>query len=84
LTFYAAASVVEAADELSERVIQLLKSFKTAGSTSLSEYVEQFQAKGLSERQARRDLMELTRLGLLERFGSARSTRYKRTELKLP
>lgn len=84
LTFYSAASVVEAADELSERVIQFLKSLNSAGSTSLSEYVEQFQADGLSERQARRDLSELTRLGLLERFGSARSTRYKRTELKLP
>jgi ATP-dependent DNA helicase RecG len=84
LTFYSAASVVEAADELSERMTKLLKSLKTGGSTCLFEYVQQFQSEGLSDRQARRDLLELTRLGFLERFGAARATRYKRTELKLP
>ena len=51
---------------------------------SVVDDMEQFQSEDLSERQARRDLFELTRLGFLERFGSARSTRYKRTELKLP
>jgi ATP-dependent DNA helicase RecG len=84
LTLFSAASDVVVADELSERMTKLLTSLKTGGSTCLFEYVQQFQSEGLSDRQARRDLLELTRLGFLERFGSARATRYKRTELKLP
>jgi ATP-dependent DNA helicase RecG len=84
LTLFSAASDAQVADELSARMLKLLKSIKPGGSTSLSEYVGLFQEEGLSERQARRDLLDLTLLGFLERYGSARATRYKRTELKLP
>ena len=79
LTFYTSSSIVTAADELPKRLVAFLERLKPGDSISFSEYME---SDGTSERQARRDLKELTDLGFLERYGSARSTRYKRTELK--
>jgi ATP-dependent DNA helicase RecG len=84
LTLYAASSVVSAADELSGRVLALARSLEFGQTISLAEYVDQSSDQRLSDRQARRDLKQLTQLGLLERYGAARATRYKRTEVELP
>ncbi len=83
LTLYAATSVVSATDQLTVRVLDFLRSLEIGQTISLADYAE-FADEGLSDRQARRDLKELTDLGFLERYGAARSTRYKRTEIKLP
>jgi DeoR/GlpR family transcriptional regulator of sugar metabolism len=44
-----------------------------------SEYQRQY-AEGVTERQARRDLIELVGANLLERTGAGATTRYRRTE----
>lgn len=82
LTLFSASRAV-GADELSHRHLEVVRSMKTGDSISLSEYVERFSAEDLSDRQARRDLKELTESGLLERQGAARATRYVRTAMVL-
>jgi ATP-dependent DNA helicase RecG len=82
LTFYAATSPVNAAAELNDRQLALLKSLKEGGQVQIKQFAAKF-ATDVSERQARRDLAELATLGSLKRVGSGPSTAFKRTEKKL-
>jgi ATP-dependent DNA helicase RecG len=65
--------------ELSRRQASLLAETKPGERFTSGEYHRRFAA-GVSERQARQDLIELVNAGLLVRIGSGRSTFYERTE----
>ncbi|MBI4469139.1 MAG: hypothetical protein HY650_07450 [Acidobacteria bacterium] len=65
--------------EINERQQDVLAHLASGESITLSEYTLRF-AGGVSARQARADLSELVKKGLLAKRGSARSTRYERTE----
>ncbi len=65
--------------ENNERQQALLTHLEPGKSITLSDYIRRF-AQSVSERQARADLSQLAKRGLLTKRGSARSTRYERTE----
>lgn len=79
LTFHAATSSIDAIDELNDRQVALLRSLKEGDRIQSSEFVSKF-APDVSQRQARRDLSELTAMGFLSRVGSGPSSAFKRTE----
>ena len=64
--------------ELNERQRNALGSMSEGDTITSAEYREQF-ARSVSDRQARSDLNELIKRGLLVRRGSGKSTRYERT-----
>lgn len=82
LTFHAGTSSIDAADELSDRQLALLRSLKEGDRIRSSEFASKFAAD-VSQRQARRDLSELTAMGFLIRVGSGPSSAFKRTEKNL-
>lgn len=75
LTIYSTEAVAGAG--LSPRQAQLMERLRPGDSLRLRDYVEQ---QHVSERQARRDLVELEAAGFLTRSGQARATTYQRTE----
>ena len=75
LTMYAADGEVEFA--LSPRQARLMERLRPGDAIRLWDYVNEQE---VSERQARRDLVELENAGFLVRSGQARATVYRRTE----
>jgi ATP-dependent DNA helicase RecG len=67
--------------ELSERQGAFLKSTRAGGDYKPSDYT---RITGVSERQARRELSELQRFGLLKKRGKGPATVYVRTEKAAP
>jgi ATP-dependent DNA helicase RecG len=67
--------------DLSERQLAFLKSTRPGGEYKPSDYIK---ITGISERQARRELSELQRFGLLKKRGKGPATAYARTEKKAP
>lgn len=81
LTIFAAIPNHSPALELNGRQRALLQWLVPGQQTSVSEFIERL-GEGLTDRQARRDLSELELIGLVERFGKGRATRYQRTEME--
>lgn len=75
LTIYSAAAPLE----LNARQKILLAALASGSVISVADYLLRF-AVGLTDRQARRDLAELDRAGLLIKVGQGRLTVYERTE----
>jgi ATP-dependent DNA helicase RecG len=75
LTIYAADGEVDFA--LSPRQAHVLERLRPGDSIKLWDYVREQE---VSERQARRDLVELEEAGFLKRSGRARATIYVRTD----
>ena len=67
--------------ELSERHRQFLGNTEPGHAYKLKDYTD---ATGVSPRQARRELAELQRFGLVKKQGKGRATAYVRTEEPLP
>ena len=67
--------------ELSERHQQFLESTEPGHAYKVSDYTE---TTGVSERQARRELAELQRFGLVKKQGKGPATAYVRTEKPQP
>jgi ATP-dependent DNA helicase RecG len=63
---------------MNERQIALLKAMKVGTTIRPGSYRKEF-AGGLSERQARRDLVELEEAGLLKRVGKGAASAFERT-----
>jgi ATP-dependent DNA helicase RecG len=78
LTLFAAAG----GDTLNDRQRKLLDALKPGELIRVSEYVERF-GKGVTDRQARRDLTDLEGYGLLVRHRAGPKTAYKRTDRPL-
>lgn len=64
------------AQELEARQLAFVRATKSGEEFKIGDYVH---ATEISERQARRDLVELERLGWIERIGKGPSTAYRRT-----
>lgn len=79
LTLFAQAGGQGDAGSLNPRQVALLAGMKPGAEIRPSEYQRQY-AEGVTERQARRDLIELVGANLLERVGAGATTRYRRTE----
>lgn len=79
LTIYNSASEESAAGRLGERQRLLLDALKPGDSVALAEYLKRF-AEGITDRQARRDLVELENADLLRREGKGKATVYVRTQ----
>lgn len=80
LSIFAAKAGTSAID-LNDRQQGLLGSLKTGQSIRVPEYVERF-GQGITDRQARRDLVDLENSGFLVRHGAGSKTTYERTEKK--
>lgn len=78
LTFFGPLTEQELEDRLSGRQKEFLGSLSAGDAITPAEYRKGY-ASEVTERQARRDLVELEELGLLERKGAGRSTHYIRT-----
>ena len=79
LTFHARKGPFLKAPDLNERQKKLLKELALGAHINQRRYVEMFN---ISERQARRDLTDLSKSGFLSREGKGPSTRYIRTGKK--
>jgi len=79
LTFFAATSAMDVIEELNDRQLALLRALKEGEQIQSSEFASRF-APDVTLRQARRDLSQLTSIGLLKRVGSGPSTAFRRTE----
>ena len=64
--------------KINDRQKNLLENLTEGESITLAEYAKRF-ANAVSERQARGDLSDLVKKGLIVKRGSARTTRYERT-----
>jgi len=78
ITFFAPQSLASIKSELNTRQLALLEELQSESSIRPKDYFKGI-ANDVSERQARRDLTELEKLGLLIRKGSGPSTTYTRT-----
>jgi ATP-dependent DNA helicase RecG len=78
LTMFAAKPGSKPSLELNERQRALLNVLEPGEVIRVAEYVERF-GKGITDRQARRDLADLEGYGLLLRHGAASKTSYQRT-----
>ncbi len=82
LTIYASTGTDISAKTLNERQIAALSELEEDKSIRSSEYAKRF-GRGVTERQVRRDLSQLDKLGFLKREGSGPSTVYVRTAKQL-
>lgn len=78
LTFYAHTKLGEQRGAFNDRQVALLSALSPGEEIQPSDYRQQF-AKGMTERQARRDLKQLEDANMLERIGAGATTRYRRT-----
>ena len=81
LTFFGAGQK-QISVKLNERQQALLDGLGKNESIRLDEYVER-AGRGISDRQARRDLRNLVDAGLLDTIGAGPATSYRRTEVKI-
>ena len=79
LTIYNSAAEESVAGRFGERQRLLLDALKPGDSLAPAEYVKRF-AEGVSDRQARRDLVQLESADLLRREGKGKATVYVRTQ----
>jgi len=80
LTFFGSASSEGAMTNLNGRQVALLGILKTGEVIKPGEYQQRF-GQGVTERQARRDLVDLAGAGYLEKGGAGAATHYVRTPL---
>jgi ATP-dependent DNA helicase RecG len=76
LRLYAAPAPASKSDHLNKRQRALLSTLRPEAILVLKEYWKRYGTE-VTARQARRDLEDLERLGLLKRTGSARATSYR-------
>jgi ATP-dependent DNA helicase RecG len=81
LTLFKAPEPMDTDFQLLTRQMEFLKTLKAKQEFKPADYNA---AAGVSERQGRRDLMEMESAGLLTRIGKGPATSYQRTERKLP
>ncbi len=81
LTFFGAGQK-QSSVKLNERQQALLSGLGVNESIRLDEYVER-AGRGISDRQARRDLRYLVDAGLLDPIGAGPATSYRRTEVEI-